>query len=99
MIVTTNTIKFNISNNKIRDMGTIILIISKILIITVKEMLTLDSKKIEIQIIQKNILTNIKLNIIQIFRINKINMTIVIMMKNTDKKIKIRHQKIPVVST
>ena len=99
MIVTTNIIKFNISNNKIRDMGTIILIISKILIITVKEILTLDSKKTEIQIIQKNILTNIRLNIIQIFRINKINMTIVIMMKNTDKKIKTRHQKIPVVST
>ena len=59
MIVTTNIIKFNISNNKIRDTGTIILTISKILIITVKEILTLDSKKTEIQIIQKNILTNI----------------------------------------
>jgi hypothetical protein len=62
-------------------------------------MLTLDLKKIEIQIILKNILTNISLNIIQIVKINKINMIIVIMMNNTDKKIKFRHQKIPVDST
>jgi hypothetical protein len=65
-------------------------------------MLITDIMKIEFKINltkKENFLKSHKFKIIKITQINKINMKVWHMMNNTNRKMKFKHQKIPVDST